>query len=183
MAVAACRVEKQERCVVDGVQEVRTVALHHLGFQAQQRQVVACQFAEVRLLLHVDGPLEAARQKREIHAQAAGEVNEGGWMMGDWCLVKGQRLDQPSFITGSQFAGTLLHREVRRIVNVVDGSPRRQFSPRRLPAGNLVEGENQVHFLLLCLQRQLPDVVVAMLTNEILCGLVHRFTYFLPRFT
>jgi hypothetical protein len=58
----------------------------------------------------------------EVYAKTACQVGEGGEWSG---MFLAETTDELSLVACSELAGTLLHRDVRRIDNVLDGRPRR----------------------------------------------------------
>ena len=141
----------------------------------QKGEIVLDEVAELSVLLHVDAFLEALRHEVEVNAETAGQVDQGTFVPticlvcgGDFVLSCQQALHQLLLVAGCLLAGALLHVQMRRIDDTFHSGPRGQFLAGRLPTGNLLQGHRKVYISLLRpLQRQLPHVVIGVLSDEL----------------
>ena len=73
-----------------------------------------------------------------------------------------------SLVPRCLFRRALLHRQVGRIDDTLDGGPRRNLLPGRLPPGYLLQGERHVHIgIALALQGQQPHIVLAVFSDKL----------------
>lgn len=125
--------------------------------QSQQREVVAGDVAEMRLLLDIECLLKQGCQIAEVDAEAACKVGHG--------MTLGRRqktFDKFALIVGSLLARALLHADARRETESVRHSPTRQFAACQLPSLDLLQAPLCVYSFRHLPQGQLPHILFAM---------------------
>lgn len=103
---------------------------------------MAGDITQVRIPFDI-GPLpKLLRHPIEVNAEAACQIDKGTLIFRHLGISGFRDSEIPRnnhcLVPRRLLTGTLFHIQVRRIDDAVNGSPRGQFPPCRLPAGNLL---------------------------------------------
>ena len=157
-----------------GVEEVGGIVANDGGVTlAQKGEVVSGEFTEVRVALYINSLVEDIGNKGKVNTQTASQIQKFALFF--W---RKEALCNFSFVAGGEFAGTLLHVEMRRIGNAVYSRPGGQFPARRLPPLYLLQGQGKVNQRVFATAKgQCANIVIGMLENVLGCRLVdHSFS-------
>lgn len=132
------------------------------------------------------GPLpKLLRHPIEVNAEAACQIDKGTLIFRhlgisgfrDFGITTFRDSEIPRnnhcLVPRRLLTGALLHIQMGRIDDAVNGSPRGQFPPCRLPAGNLLQGKRHIHLCRLPpTQGKSSDIIHTMLLYILPCRLV-----------
>ena len=103
----------------------------------------------------------------EIDAEPAGQIHQRRCRSTITGLPLHQSMRQPGLVLCGELGGTLFHRHLRREDQILASRPVGQFDRGALPAGDLLQGERQIHIIgVLGVQGQIADILMAMLGDE-----------------